>query len=505
MARFKPYDYKQRVMIPISFEEQIMPGTLEHAIQEVVENRLDLSPLNARFHNDETGRPAINPKILLKIVLLAYARGIVGSRRIEQACHENIIFKALTCDYVPDHATIAVFVSTLGDQIQPLFCQVLMVCEEVGLLGGTLFAIDGCKIPGNASKKWSGTFSELSEKKAHLVQKLEKLIRQHREIDQNGSGDDASDDSPQSFRKRQRDRLEKQIRRIEEFLEFEKPKIGKQGIEIKSNVIDNESAKMATSHGVIQGYNSQAVVDAKHQVIVAGLAVGEGTDSSNVAAMLPILRSNLKTLGFRKADLKGATFIGDSGYFSVENLEACKALNLDAYIPDNHFRKRDERLVDQKKYQPIDHGKFALSAFIFDEKQNVFRCPAGHCLPSRGRQAMVHGQRCRLYFARKKDCEGCSLRERCLTKRAQRRTIAIPLSGQKLPLAEVMKQKIDTPEGRQIYGKRLATVEPVFANLTVQKGLRRLTLRGKLKASVQWLLWCMVHNIEKINTVAWVN
>jgi transposase len=99
MARFKPYDYKQRIMIPVALDEQVMEGTLEYAIHELVENRLDLTPFHAKYRNDETGRPAINPKILLKIVLLAYSRGIVGSRRIERACHENIIFMALTCDY----------------------------------------------------------------------------------------------------------------------------------------------------------------------------------------------------------------------------------------------------------------------------------------------------------------------------------------------------------------------------------------------------------------------
>ena len=118
MARFKPYDYKQRIMIPVALDEQIMEGTFEYVIQELIEKRLDLTPFHANYHNDDTGRPAINPKILLKIVLLAYSRGIVGSRRIERACHENIIFMALTCDYRPDHAETVgkvVFSKTVQD------------------------------------------------------------------------------------------------------------------------------------------------------------------------------------------------------------------------------------------------------------------------------------------------------------------------------------------------------------------------------------------------------
>ena len=65
---------------------------------------------------------------------------------------------------------------------------------------------------------------------------------------------------------------------------------------------------------------------------------------------------------------------------------------------------------------------------------------------------------------------------------------------------ERMKHKIDSPMGRHIYSKRLGTVEPVFGNLESNKGLKRFTLRGKEKVNAQWLLYCMVHNIEKIAT-----
>lgn len=499
MARFKPYDYKQRIMIPVALDEQIMEGTLEYAIHELVENRLDLTPFHAKYRNDETGRPAINPKILLKIVLLAYSRGIVGSRRIERACHENIIFMALTCDYRPDHATIAEFVSSMQDQIPPLFIQVLLICQEMDLLGGTYFAMDGCKIPGNASKKWSGTLNELKEKKESLEKKIDRLIKEHQKEDKDPSSCDRNDpDSPENFRKRQIERLTRQAERIEDFLAEAKPRIGKQNIELKSNVIDPESAKMSTSHGTIQGYNAQAVVDDKHQIIVAGLASGEGNDNGQVSVLLPILKQNLKTLGYKDVDLKKATLVGDSGYFSVENLKACEKEKMNALIPDNNFRKRDPRLADQKKYQPKGHGKFPLAKFLYDDKKDLYRCPAGKTLTSKARQTMINGRRCRLFVGKKDVCQACNLRIQCLTKNAQRRTLAIPIPGQKLTITEAMKQKVDSEEGRKEYAKRMGTVEPVFANIRETKGLKRFTLRGKIKAGIQWVLWCMVHNIEKI-------
>ncbi len=152
MAKFKIYDYRQRVLLPVSLEDQLMSGTLEFAIHTLVDKRLDMSIFQGKYHNDETGRAAYDPKILLKVVLLAYSRGLISSRKIEQACRENVVFMALACGQQPDHSTIAAFVSSMKDEILPLFRDVLLVCEEMNLLGGTMFALDGCKLPSNASK-----------------------------------------------------------------------------------------------------------------------------------------------------------------------------------------------------------------------------------------------------------------------------------------------------------------------------------------------------------------
>lgn len=110
MAKYRPYDYSQRVMIPVSVEDQWMPGTLEFAIHPLVEDRMDISGFEDRYSNDETGRWAYDPKVLLKVVLFAYSRGLISSRKMERACRENITFMALTCGQCPDHSTIAAFV-----------------------------------------------------------------------------------------------------------------------------------------------------------------------------------------------------------------------------------------------------------------------------------------------------------------------------------------------------------------------------------------------------------
>jgi transposase len=121
MAKFKRYDYSQKVLIPVCLEEQLVPGSLEFAIHMLIETRMDMSVFEGKYKNDATGRSAYDPKILLKVVLLAYSRGLISSRDIERACCENVTFMALSGNQRPDHSTIATFVSSMKDQILPLF------------------------------------------------------------------------------------------------------------------------------------------------------------------------------------------------------------------------------------------------------------------------------------------------------------------------------------------------------------------------------------------------
>ncbi len=145
MPKYKPCNYDQMVMLPISLEAQLVPGSLEYTINEVVEKHVDLSAFDARYNNDETGATAIHPKTLLKIILLAYARGMLSSRQMERACLENVTFMALACGYAPDHSTIAAFVSSMQEEVKSVFCNVLLLCDQLGLLGGSHFSLDGVK------------------------------------------------------------------------------------------------------------------------------------------------------------------------------------------------------------------------------------------------------------------------------------------------------------------------------------------------------------------------
>ena len=493
MARYRSYDYSQRVLLPVSLEAQLMPGTLEFAINTLVEEHMDLSLFDERYCNDDTGRSAYDPKVMVKIVLLAYSRGLISSRKIEQACRENVIFMALACGQCPDHSTIASFVSSMKDEILPLFRDVLLVCEEMELLGGTLFALDGCKLSSNASKEWSGTISDLAKKRDKLEAKVSQLLKEQIEEDRN-DGDAGSD---HSGRKRQIEKLRKKADRITNWLQKTEARTGSTG-EVKSNVTDNDSATMMTSHGTIQGYNSQSLVDAKHQIIIHGEAFGTGQDYGHLSPMIDGAKENLRSIGYSEDCLKGAVLTADTSYHSTANLQKCADEEVDAYIPDNQFRNRDPRFATQKRYRKRVN-KFTLDDFRHRESSDEYECPNGKTLTLNVKRYVQDRTIYRRYVAREEDCRDCPIRSTCLYgKGTKRKYLVIPIGTVGINLSKEMIKKVDSERGRKIYPQRMAIVEPVFANIRFQKRLDRFTLRGKIKVNVQWLLYCMVHNIEKI-------
>jgi len=499
MAKYKRYDYKQMLMLPISLEDQLTPGTLEFGIHTVVETCMDLSVFDEKYKNDETGRFAYDPKVLLKIVLFAYSRGLTGSRRIEQACRENVVFFVLACGQKPDHSTIAAFISSMKHEIMPLFRDVLMVCEEEGLLGGSFFALDGLKLPSNASKQWSGTLSKLERKKEKLEGKLKRFLEEHEREDR---GDDEPSGPGSLPRRANRDkqikRIQRQAKRLKKWLQENEKKIGKNGKEITSNITDNDSGQMITSHGYIQGYNGQALVDDKHQVVVHGEVFGTVSDHEHVEPIIAGAKENMQAIGQSEDYFSGAIFVADTNYHSQSNLKSCQELELDAYIPDRYFRRRDPRYSGQKRYWP-KRKKYALEDFHYDEAKDQYICPDGKRLKVKLKELYREGLVYRVYIAEKKECQRCTLRLKCLTGRgAKRKYLWVPIAVQLTNLSRKMAGKVDTEKGRKIYPRRIAIAEPVFANIRTHKRLDRFTLRGKIKVNIQWLLYCMVHNIGKI-------
>ena len=191
MANYCINNHSQSVLLAIDFEEQLQEGTFEYTLHHLVDKYLELSDFDADYCNDQTGCPAYHPATLLKLILFAYYKGITSSREIAWSCETNIIFMALSCNETPHWTTLAAFVSSHCDAIKSLFGRVLLICDQQGLLGHDLIAIDGCKMPSNASKQWSGTFDELRAKRDKIHARIDYALKEHLRLDAAGKDERA--------------------------------------------------------------------------------------------------------------------------------------------------------------------------------------------------------------------------------------------------------------------------------------------------------------------------
>ena len=506
MARYKDYSYEQAKLIPLSFHHQIQPGTFEYALSHIVDNEIDLSIFESRYMNDETGAPAFDPAILLKIVLYAYSRGIMHSRQIARACEENVIFMALSADTRPHFTTIADFISSMKEQIVPIFRDILTLCYAEGLIGRTMFAVDGCKLSSNCSKEWSGTRAQLEKKARKIESSIRFLLGKHTTTDK-------KDGDPRQIEKEKNaaENMKKRLTKIRQWLD-ENPndKKGSRRKDLKqSNIVDNESAKMPTSHGVVQGYTGVATVDDKHQVVVYAEAFGENQEKCLLQPAVEGVRENFSKTNICKDAFKKAVLVADTGYHSDKNIEMLIEEKVDGVIADTMFRKRDPRFSDADRFRkPTDKHKdkysrkrFHQSDFNLDKKRNVLICPAGNILPLlhasyRNNTGLIGP----MYQANIEDCQRCMYKKKCLTGKSARRVALFEKRDPnfKETFTQQMIKKFDSKRGRFLYSRRMGIVEPVFGNIRNAIGLTRFSLRGKAKVDIQWKLFCIVHNLKKL-------
>jgi len=205
----------------------------------------------------------------------------------------------------------------------------------------------------------------------------------------------------------------------------------------------------------------------------------------------------------------------DAGYHSEANLKALAGRRIAVLIADNGMRGRDERFKDRARYKAVAdplHDKmrapkkaplYRPEDFAFDPAAGTCVCPAGKSLYQNGANCIHNGYVAVKFQGALRDCVPCALRNNCLRTPDKTRARQVCFFRGKAAATpssytDIMRRAIDSPQGRALYGRRFATVEPVFANIRHNKGLNRFTLRGRTKVDAQWKLYCLVHNIEKL-------
>jgi len=254
-----------------------------------------------------------------------------------------------------------------------------------------------------------------------------------------------------------------------------------------------------------------AAVDSKHQIIVEAQAHGTGSEQE---LLVPVVKAIQATQTDTPLITEASLITADAGYHSEANLKELAALKVDALIADTHMRSRDERFAEQGKYKalpdpihdkggkPKQAARYQPKDFDHDPQAGTCTCPAGKKLYSDGSACTINGYAAVRFKGAQRDCVPCTHRDRCLLTPQKTKARQVTFFQGKADGTESytdqMKRRIDSPEGRILYGQRFATVEPVFGNLRHNKQLNRFTLRGRTKVDAQWKLFCLVHNIEKL-------
>lgn len=457
---FRSYDQSQLLLMPPSLDEWLPGEHLARFVDELVESHLDLSTFYAA-HRSLRGAPPFDPRMMLKVVLYGYVTKVRSSRRIERACTEDVAFRWLTANTVPDYRSVARFRQRHLEALSQLFSQVLALCQSAGMVKLGDVALDGTKVRANASRHKAMSYERMKRSEEELAAEVAAMLAEAEAIDAaedaEFGADRRGDELPAELARREtrlaairkaQQALEDQAReraaaeaaekvRVKAAKEAERSgePVNEEQVEADAdaaaeqaaaeavprpkaqrNFTDPDSRIMKTDDGSFhQCYNAQIVVDARAQVIVAADLGQSGTDVTALPDMLDQTIANTGQVPKR--------LLADAGYYSKTNTDVCAAAGVDPLIATGRL-KHNEAIPDAPR------GRIPNDA---TPKQRMAR-------------------------------------------------------------------KLRTKKGRAGYARRKVIVEPVYGQMQTRQDADRLLLRGHDKARAEHRLLCAGHNILKLFT-----
>ncbi len=467
---------EQPCLLPPRIEDYVGPNNPVRAIESFV-CALELSKLGFR-HADrgvEVGQPPYNPVDLLKLYLYGYINQVRSSRRLEREACRNLELIWLLKNLRPGYRTIANFRKENWEALKAVNRSFVLLVRELGLVGGTVVAIDGSFFHGDASKASIFTRKRLAEQIANLDREIEAYGRSLEDNDaaeakdrtdgpRNGGGEDGGDLGARvSMLMARRSRAQADLDRLEA------------NGETQLSRTDPDARLLAKNGQTLAGYNVQTVVDDKHKLIVASSVVNDSSDVGQLHAMAKAATDALEA--------EALQVLADAGYYSSTELKACEDDGIVAYVPPPEGTGRLEK-----------QGRFSLKDFSYDGAADAYRCPAGTLLhPMKGRWQNASGRMEIRYASRKSVCGTCQLRPRCLTPKAPYRTIGRWEHEDVLERHRARMQSAD-----KLMRRRSGIVEHPFGTIKCRAGYRHFLVRGFNKVRGEWSLMALCYNFTRV-------
>ena len=430
---FRPYAPDQSLLLPPDVRAWLAEGHLAHHVSVLVDGS-DLTAFYVAYEGDGRRNAPYAPRMMVKVLIYAYATGVFSSRGVARKLEEDVAFRMLAAGNFPQHRTVCEFRRRHLEDFKTLFVEVVRLARELGLASFGKLSIDGTKVRANASKRKAMSYGRMQEEERRLVGEIQGMLEAAGDADAaedaRFGADERGDDLPAELRRRE-DRLAA-IRAAKARLEAAQraaddargrqpgqdrnPKggppykraYGEPDEKAQSNFTDPESGIMKTSsEGFQQCYNAQVAVDGEHQLVVATDLTANASDQGGLPALLDDVA---ETFGEQPE-----TVLADAGYSNERDLADLETRRVEGYVA------------------PGREGKTAATR---DLKNH----------PATGR----------------------------------------------------MVEKLATPAGRAAYAERKWLSEAPNGWIKHVLGLRRFSLRGLAKARGEWDLVCLALNVKRL-------
>jgi len=461
MKHRRGLDRSQTLMFPERLEDYVAAENPVRFLDAFV-GQLDLGALGfAKAQVAATGRPPYDPAALLKLYLYGYLHRIRSSRLLETECQRNVEVIWLLGKLAPDFKTIADF---RKDNLKPLRAvsgQFTVLCRKLELFGGQLLAIDGSKFGAVNARDQNFNAAKLEEligrADARLAEYLQALDRA-----------DAAEPTMEALDQAQ---LAAKIAALREKQEWHKELLAQlqDGEEKQVSVTDPDTRKMPTAHGMIVGYNAQVAVDAKHKLIAADDVTNQVADYQQLANVALAAKANL--------EIKQAEVVADAGYYNAAEVDRCVEAGITPMIPKADTSANSAR------------GLYGKSRFRYDEKKDVYVCPAGAELTHRFNTYEL-GRELRYYRA--SGCKTCALKKQCTRNKANRTITREANEG----LMEAMAARMKAEPWKFKLRKTLA--EHPFGTIKRWFGYTHFLLKGLEKVRCEWSLTTLAYNLKRV-------
>jgi transposase len=461
------------------FQSTLFPESLDEYIAEtnsirIIDRFVDHLPLaDLGFERAEPcaiGRPGYHPEMLLKLYIYGYLNRLQSSRRLERESHRNVELMWLTERQMPCFKTIAAFRQDNRRAIRQVCVEFVGVCRELDLFSKSLVAIDGSKFKAVNSRDRNFTRHSVKRRMQRLEAHINRYLRKL----------DTVDEEEPEIREMTSKELKRKIASMEKRMD-ELTRI-KAAVEAQPDkqisLTDPDSRSMAKAGGgSIVGYNVQMAVDSKHHLIPAHEVTNVTSDRSQLSSMAEQAKEALdgESQDESETQQEELTVLADAGYYKSEEILACQEKGMKVLVP------KTDTSGKQGKQQ------FTRSQFIYDAKNDEYRCPAGERLTFKS-IAEVKGRKLRVYRTFK--CPDCRLKAQCTP--AKDRRIQRWEHEHALEAAEADLKK--NPDAMRL---RKQIVEHPFGTIKHWMGSTHFLMKGLPKVQTEMSLHVLAYNMRR--------